>query len=199
MENMINTECGSNSCTAAEQRRIKEFREAAGHIFSETMIDEMADLGFFLCPASLSHHGDYLGGLFDHSMQVFHNLEDLTNRLDLTWQRRESPLLIAVFHDWVKMQNYNQTGTGKEIHYIRDSHQLFPGHGEVSVIMAQQFLSRHKRIKQLTYEELACIRYHMGAFTDKEEWDYYTDAVKRYPNVLWTHTADMLASQIKGI
>ena len=51
----------------------------------------------------------------------------------------------------------------------------------------------------LTDEETMCIRYHMGAFTDQKEWEYYTRAVKKYPNVLYTHTADMIASQIKGI
>ena len=51
----------------------------------------------------------------------------------------------------------------------------------------------------LTMEEIACIRYHMGAFTDKSEWNDYTRAVKAYPNVLWTHQADMLASHVKGV
>lgn len=50
-----------------------------------------------------------------------------------------------------------------------------------------------------TPEEIVCIRYHMGAFADREEWNYYTNAVRIYPNVLWTHTADMVAYQIKGI
>ena len=199
MENMINRECGSDSCTVAEQRRIKEFREAAGHVFSENMIEEMRGRGFFLCPASLNHHGNYIGGLYDHSMQVFHTLEHLTKQLDLTWQRQESPLLIAIFHDWVKLQNYIQTETGEEIQYICNIQRLLPGHGEVSLSLAWQFLQPHISAPQLTQEEIACIRYHMGAFTDKKEWDYYTNAIKAYPNVLWTHTADMLASQIKGI
>ena len=41
-----------------------------------------------------------------------------------------------------------------------------------------------------------CIRYHMGAFTEKEEWRLYTRAVNQFPNVLWTHQADMIASHI---
>lgn len=51
----------------------------------------------------------------------------------------------------------------------------------------------------LTEEEIMCIRYHMGAFTDKEEWRDYTNAVKNFPNVLWTHHADMLASHVSGV
>lgn len=197
MENVINTEYGS-SYTAAEQQRMNQFREAAGHIFSENMVRDMADMGFFRCPASLGHHGNHTGGLYDHSIQVYHELDRLTKQLALAWQRPESPLLVAVFHDWVKLQNYIQTGTDGEVQYIRNPYPLFPGHGEVSVIMAQQFLAGYIRAQPLTGEELACIRYHMGAFTDKKEWACYTNAIKAYPNVLWTHTADMIASQIAG-
>jgi len=49
---------------------------------------------------------------------------------------------------------------------------------------------------KLTPEEVMCIRWHMGAFDEKHNWKYYTAAVKKYPNVLWTHTADMIASQM---
>lgn len=199
MKNMINTECGGDSYIAAEQQRIEEFRKAAGHVFSENMIEEMRGRGFFLCPASLNHHGNHIGGLYDHSMQVFYGLKDLTKKLHLTWQRPESPLLVAIFHDWVKLQDYIPIGMGDDLQYIHNSHKLLIGHGGVSIIMAQQFLQDHISAPQLTDEEIACIRYHMGAFTDQKEWDYYTNAIKAYPNVLWTHTADMLASQIKGI
>ena len=51
----------------------------------------------------------------------------------------------------------------------------------------------------LTEEEILCIRYHMGAFTEKEEWNDYTRAVNKYATVLWTHTADMLASHVEGV
>ena len=51
----------------------------------------------------------------------------------------------------------------------------------------------------LTDEEIMCIRYHMGAFADKSEWNDYTRAVSQYPNVLWTHQADMLASHVAGV
>ena len=46
-------------------------------------------------------------------------------------------------------------------------------------------------------EELSCIRWHMGAFDDKENWNYYGAAIENYPNVLFTHTADMIAARIK--
>lgn len=48
----------------------------------------------------------------------------------------------------------------------------------------------------LTEEEICCIRYHMGIFTKDYEWNDYTRAVRKYPNVLWTHQADMLATHV---
>lgn len=201
MENTINPEYGTNLYTPEEIQRMKDFREVAGHIFSENMIQGMADQGFFRCPASLNpkYHGNYIGGLYYHSMAVFHTLQYLTNSLGLIWQRPESPLLIGVFHDWVKLQNYIQIGVDNDQTYTWDSYGLFSGHGEVSIILAQQFLQSHIRAPRLTMEELACIRYHMGAFTNKEDWPYYTNAIKTYPNVLWVHTADVAASQISEI
>lgn len=200
MKNAINTECEEHSYKEAEKQRIEEFREAAGHVFSANMIKEMKDMGFFLCPASLGHHGDHIGGLYDHSMAVLRALEQLTTCLDLSWQRKKSPILIAVFHDWAKLQDYIQIGTGREIQYIHNTHKTLHGHGNISVIMALQFLQNHISAPKLTQEEIACIRYHMGAFAkDRDEWGWYTDAIKTFPNVLWTHTADMMASQITGV
>lgn len=71
-------------------------------------------------------------------------------------------------------------------------HTLLKGHGEKSVMLLSQFYT-------LTEEEICCIRYHMGAFTPKEEWNDYTGAIHAYPNVLWTHHADMLASHVAGV
>lgn len=79
---------------------------------------------------------------------------------------------------------HNPDGT-----YSYNPNILLPGHGDKSVILAQ-------KIVDLTDEEMACIRWHMGAFDDKENWDKYGKSIEKYPNVLWTHTADMMAARI---
>lgn len=76
--------------------------------------------------------------------------------------------------------------------YIYNSNMIIPGHGDKSVMMLLEYFA-------LTKEEVACIRWHMGAYeTDTKLWDYYGKAIKKYPNVLYTHTADMIASKILG-
>ena len=148
---------------------------------------------YFTAPASKDHHGAHEGGLIEHSLQVAYELERITVKMGLKWERPESPEIIGLLHDVCKLDDYDciSVGDNTSIEWKKDD-ALYPGHGEKSLIMLMGYIA-------LTEEEKMCIRYHMGAFTDKKEWSYYTRAVKRYPNVLWTHTADMIASQIKGV
>ena len=54
-------------------------------------------------------------------------------------------------------------------------------------------------ILTLTDEEALCIRWHMGAFDEKENWNAYSNAIHKYPNVLWTHQADMYATHVMEV
>lgn len=148
-------------------------------------------LGFFVAPASTKYHGAYEGGLFDHSLEVTKSLVELTKKLGLKWQRDESPYIVGMFHDLCKCDNYVWKPHIEEYAYNPDI--IIPGHAEKSIIMLQRFID-------LTDEEIACIRWHMGAYEkDPKMWDYYNKAIEKYPNVLYTHTADMIASKIKGV
>ena len=143
--------------------------------------------GFFTAPASTKYHGCYEGGLFDHSWAVMNTLAELTKHNNLTWQRSESPYIVGLLHDLCKIDQYELCEGESPYKYREDT--FLKGHGDKSVMMIASLM-------ELTEEEVMCIRYHMGAFTDKEEWRYYTRAVNQYPNVLWTHQADMIASHI---
>lgn len=148
-------------------------------------------IGFFDAPASTRFHGNYDGGLFDHSLEVTKSLVELTEKLGLTWERPESPYIVGMYHDLCKCDLYKwDIETGR---YVYNDDGIIPGHGEKSVIIAQKYI-------YLTDEEIACIRWHMGAYEkDPKMWDYYGRAIEKYPNVLYTHTADMIASRIKGV
>ena len=146
----------------------------------------------FESPASTKYHGAWPGGWFEHSMTVMKQLVILTERNGLEWQRKESPYIVGFFHDVCKLDQYvmvRRDEDGKPV-YAWNSNTLYKGHGEKSVLMLASLGA------SLTEEEVACIRYHMGAFVDKELWNDYTRAVEEYPNVLWTHTADMIASHV---
>lgn len=115
----------------------------------------------------------------------------MTEKLGLKWERPESPYIVGMYHDICKCDNYTTDfETGK---YIYNPNIIIPGHGDKSVIMLSKYF-------KLTDEEIACIRWHMGAYeTDTKMWNYYGAAIERYPNVLYTHTADMIASKIRGV
>lgn len=166
-------------------------------IFKEDFLKWLAENGFFTAPASTKHHGNYEGGLFDHSFIVMNLLVELSAANGLKWKRPASPFLVGMFHDLCKIDQYridNSTPytVGEPTQYEYNPNTMYKGHGDKSIILLSQFTT-------LTDEETACIRYHMGAFTEKEEWRDYTHAVHAFPNVLWTHQADMLASHVVGI
>lgn len=173
--------------------RIAEFMEimskglAVTHC--EALRDYLDNMGFFEAPASTKYHGNYRGGLFDHSLQVTKDLLYLTEHLGLTWERERSPYLVGMLHDICKCDQYVRNTDGT---YSYQSDLPLSGHGDKSVILALQ-------VEMLTEEEIMCIRWHMGAYDDSKVWNNLGAAIEKYPNVLFTHTADMMASRIAGI
>lgn len=159
---------------------------------AETLYTRLFDMGFFTAPASTHYHGAYDGGLFDHSYAVTKNLLSLTEKLGLIWENARSPYIVGMLHDLCKCHMYIRIDGSYEREYEYNRDLYLPGHGDRSVILAQRFM-------MLTEEEMLCIRWHMGAFDDKSNWNAYGKAIELYPNVLWTHTADMMASRIDGV
>lgn len=141
------------------------------------------DNDFLTAPASTKYHGACEGGLYMHSVAVADTLVDFTKKLGLPWQKERSPYIVGMFHDLCKVDQYTQTENG----YEHDEDTLLKGHGEKSIMLLSQFMT-------LTEEEIMCIRYHMGAY-ETENWKQFDLAIKKYPNVLFTHTADMYASK----
>lgn len=174
--------------------RIREYNEFMNGV--GISVEDLDELGFFTAPASTKYHGAYEGGLFDHSLEVAKSLVELTDKLGLEWERPESPYIVGMYHDLCKCDNYiinPYEDLGVNPQYIFNPKIIIPGHGDKSIIMLQRYI-------ELTGEELTCIRWHMGAYeTDTKMWDYFGRAIETYPNVLYTHTADMIASKIKGV
>lgn len=167
-----------------KQDRIKIFSNLMDDYISNELKKWLIGNGFFDVPASINYHGAYTGGLFEHSFNVTNTLLSFTKRLDLKWEKERSPYIIGMFHDLCKIDNYVKNN-GIWCY----NEQSKEGHGSKSVSILSEFTD-------LTVEEINCIRWHMGAFDDKENWKYYGEAIEKYPNVLYTHTADMVAARI---
>lgn len=153
--------------------------------FMKYLIEE----GFFTAPASTKYHGAYEGGLYDHSRAVFSRLAQITKDNGIEWQRPESPFIVAMFHDLCKCDQYIKVDDENgSFHYEYNQNTLLKGHGVKSIMVLSRFIN-------LTEEEMLCIRFHMGAY-EKDDWAEFDKAIKKYQTVLWTHTADMLASKV---
>lgn len=172
----------SLSLTDCSKFSLESFLDAG--IINTDFYDWLINNGFKTAPASTKYHGNVEGGLYRHSCKVTEELVRLTIKLDLEWQRKSSPYIVGMFHDLCKIDQYEKNEDG----YEYNSNTLLTGHGDKSIMLLSQFIT-------LTEEEMLCIRYHMGAY-NKDDWTGYDLAIKKYPNVLYTHTADMLASKL---
>lgn len=171
-------------------KRYTEFDEYAAKAgFDGLTIRKLVDLGFLKAPAAAKHHSNYEGGLYDHSIAVTRKLVEMTNLLHLKWSRPESPYIVGMLHDLCKCDEYRWDRENKCYQFVENT--ALKGHGDKSVLIISTFF-------KLTEEEMMCIRYHMGAFKT-EDWSQYSAACHKYPNVLFTHTADMFASQVEGV
>lgn len=75
-------------------------------LVSPDMLKYLALNHFFTAPASTKYHGNYEGGLFDHSFAVAEFLVQLTEDNHLTWKNPRSPYIVGMFHDLCKIDQY---------------------------------------------------------------------------------------------
>lgn len=175
-----------------KEDRIAEFRDfMEGHagLWIDLLTDDLDEMGFFTAPASTRFHGAYEGGLFDHSIAVAKKLIEMTEQMNLEWQDQDAPWLVGMFHDICKCDLYLKQDDGT---YKYNEEKVLCGHGDASVIIAQTMTN----MPYLDEEAVLCIRYHMGAYEDSKMWKNYGAAIGKYPNVLWTHAADMYVSKV---
>lgn len=154
--------------------------------------DKLDEWGFFEKPAGVKHHGAWDGGLYDHSNAVGQELAYETYQLGVEWQNPRSAYLVGILHDLCKLEDYEKDENGAWKHVKHD------GHGERSVALAEKLL-KECGMEPLTEEERLCIRWHMGFCDEKENWNDYGEAVAKYRTVLYTHTADMVATRVLGL
>lgn len=145
---------------------------------------------YFLAPASVRGHCNYPYGLAIHSHNVVELMIEKNKRYHLGLTL-ESIYLAGYLHDLCKVNifkpvlklRYNQKNE-KECYFTYDCVDEFPlGHGEKSVIIAQQYL-------RLTLEEILLIRWHTGPDTPCENTFRYDQALKSCPAIKAIFTAD---------
>lgn len=142
--------------------------ECSAHIKREG-IEQLLDWlenksDFFTAPASTKFHGNYEGGLCEHSLNVFRELRRFNDIYDLHYPI-ESLAVVGLFHDICKANFYkrgtknvkDESGNWVVVDTWEIDDRLPLGHGEKSCIILQRYIS-------LTIDEVLAIRWHMGGF-----------------------------------
>ena len=102
---------------------------------------------------------------------------------------RKQAAVVALLHDVCKIGCYHVADKDNGAKYIYND-PLPLGHGEKSVMLLLQHGFK------LTEVEMLAIRWHMGAYRDRDAREL--DAAQRIPLVLHLHLADMMASHWEG-
>ena len=118
----------------------------------DKVIDWLKDSDFFEAPASTNFHGNYEGGLAEHSFNVYQaaiQLREAALKLNPTLEPQlptDSIIIASLLHDVCKVDVYktrqrkNELGVWEECDGYTVDYSKFPlGHGEKSVILLLKF------------------------------------------------------------
>lgn len=166
----------------------------------DKLITYIEKTDFFKAPASTRYHGNYEGGLLEHSLNVYNLLkEKLLHKpyLDIVNVSDETIIIVSLLHDLCKANYYtvdyrnkkNEDGIWVKEPYYTVNDTIPYGHGEKSVMMISKFID-------LTLEEMYAIRWHMGFTEPKEMYNTISNVYGKYPLALALHEADLEASYI---
>lgn len=166
----------------------------------DRVIKYLEESDFFVAPASTRFHGNYPGGLAEHSLNVYEILKRKNGEYDFGLSE-ETLKITALLHDICKVnfytvydKNVNIAAAGEKPKWVKMAaygvNDLFPvGHGEKSVIILQQFI-------KLSKEEIFMIRWHMGGYEPSENYNNISAAWNMCKSAVALHTADLESSYI---
>ncbi|MBV4445331.1 HD domain-containing protein [Clostridium tyrobutyricum] len=161
----------------------------------DKVIKYLESSDFFEAPASTRYHGNYKGGLAEHSLNVYEIFKKKNEIYDFGLSD-DTVKITALLHDTCKTNFYtvssrNMKKDGKwiKVPYYAVDDQVPFGHGEKSVILLQQFI-------RLSKEEVIIIRWHMGGYEPKENYNYISNSWNICKAGVALHTADLESSYI---
>lgn len=166
----------------------------------EELIKFLSESDFFHAPASTQYHGNYEGGLLEHSLNVHDVLcEEVNQSCYKNIFNKDSLVIVSLLHDICKTNFYKEELKWKKdknnqwesyMAFVIDDQEPY-GHGEKSVMMISKYI-------KLTDEEMYAIRWHMGAFDNAVKGGDYgmNKTFEKYPLALALHLSDMKASNL---
>ncbi len=181
---------------------IQIYKENVKREGSEEFLKWLESTDFFTAPASTKFHGNYEGGLVEHSVGVYENLKALATKYEsLVTLQPETIAICGLLHDVCKVLFYKkssrnvkneETGKWSAVPTYAIDDQIPLGHGEKSVILIQSKM-------KLSLEECVAIRSHMAGWDCATRGnDYYMNAASdKFKLVTMLQIADMEATLIE--
>ncbi len=185
-----------------KDRFIEIYKEKIKREGADKLLDFLlsSSSDFFTAPASTRFHGNYEGGLLEHSLNVYDCLCDIMKRPRIKEvygieYSEESIAIAALLHDLCKINFYNVSfrnvkndmGKWESVPYYTIDDSLPYGHGEKSVYIISGYM-------RLTRDEAFAIRYHMGFSADKENHGNVGKAMEMFPLAFFLNCADSEAA-----
>ena len=165
---------------------------------------------FYTAPASTRYHSCHEGGLLEHTLNVYDQLNKKFENKELYCANatHDNIIISALLHDICKTYFYNTEYRNKKIYdehgtkrdengrfdwksvpaYIVDDRIPY-GHGEKSVMIIESYI-------RLEPVERYAIRWHMGFTEPKESWNTLSAAIRKYPLILAIHESDLEATYL---
>ena len=186
----------------------------------EELITYLESTDFYTAPASSRFHGNYAGGLVEHSLNVYRCLcMKLRNPLWAKYLKdipKESLAIAALLHDVCKANFYtvdwkNQKTYEKEKvdaaekwkiksdergHFIWETVPFYKVDEQFPFGHGEKSVYLVNNYIKLTDEEAVAIRFHMGAYEGQNIWNSLGNAFEKYPLAMALHEADMEATHL---
>ncbi len=165
---------------------------------ADSLLAWLEDSDFFTAPASTRFHGNYEGGLCEHSVNVYEELVRLLRAYPEIKVTAETATIVTLLHDLCKIGCYKQELRNQKVGgvwvqrpvYVFDEDFCYGGHGSKSVYLIQKHMA-------LTDVEAVAINCHMG-FSDRSPGDYSLgNAYDQHPLAWLLHVADESATHIR--
>lgn len=177
----------------------------------EGLLKKLEESDYFTAPASTRFHNCCVGGLADHSLNVYYNLKRLVENKHLEDSIPEESIIICgLLHDMSKINYYEKGIRNKKVYsevgskwdelgrydwVSEESWNVIPekdrfiygNHEETSEFMVRQF------IPLKVAESVAILNHHAGKGNDSSGINV-SGIYHRYPLANLLHVADMIAT-----
>lgn len=165
----------------------------------ENLLNFLEKSDFYTAPASTRFHGNYEGGLLEHSMKVYEIFKEKIKASGLSTPE-DTVIIAPLLHDICKTNYYkvdyrnakNARGEWEKVPYYAVEDTIPYGHGEKSVMMITEYM-------KLTNEKNMRFVGIWASQSQRNCMEQLEKAYKKYPIALLLNEADLEATYFYNI